>query len=107
MIIKSQLSVIAGQYLTLKLSINGVEERSYSLCSCPFEDELLWVAVKKVENGKVSTYINEKLKEGDLVEVMAPQGNFVLDVNENNENLYVAFAAGSGITPIMSMVIQF
>ena len=102
---KLAFSYKPGQYLTLKLSINGVEERrSYSLCSCPFEDELLRVAVKKVENGKVSTYINEKLKEGDLVEVMAPQGNFVLDVNENNENLYVAFAAGSGITPIMSMV---
>jgi ring-1,2-phenylacetyl-CoA epoxidase subunit PaaE len=102
---KSAFNYQPGQYLTLKFLINGVEERrSYSLCSSPFQDELMRVAVKKVENGKVSTYINEHLNEGDEVEVMAPQGNFVLDINENNEKLYVAFASGSGITPILSMI---
>jgi len=102
---KSSFNYQPGQYLTLKFLINGVEERrSYSLCSSPFQDELMRVAVKKVENGKVSTYINEHLNEGDEVEVMTPQGNFVLDVNENNEKLYVAFASGSGITPILSMI---
>jgi len=102
---KSAFNYQPGQYLTLKFLINGVEERrSYSLCSSPFQDELMRVAVKKVENGKVSTYINEHLNEGDEVEVMTPQGNFVLDVNENNEKLYVAFASGSGITPILSMI---
>ncbi len=102
---KSSFNYQPGQYLTLKFLINGVEERrSYSLCSSPFQDELMRVAVKKVENGKVSTYINEHLNEGDEVEVMAPQGNFVLDLNESNEKLYVAFASGSGITPILSMI---
>jgi len=102
---KSAFNYQPGQYLTLKFLINGVEERrSYSLCSSPFQDELMRVAVKKVENGKVSTYINEHLNQGDEVEVMTPQGNFVLDVNENNEKLYVAFASGSGITPILSMI---
>ena len=102
---KSAFNYQPGQYLTLKFLINGVEERrSYSLCSSPFQDELMRVAVKKVENGKVSTYINEHLNEGDEVEVMAPQGNFVLDINESNEKLYVAFASGSGITPILSMI---
>ncbi len=103
--IKPEFNYQPGQYLTLRLFINGVEERrSYSLCSSPFEDELLRIAVKKIENGKVSTFINEQLNQGDEVDVMLPQGNFVLDVNEDNENLYVAFAAGSGITPIMSMI---
>ena len=103
--ISSAFNYQPGQYLTLKFLINGVEERrSYSLCSSPFENELLRVAVKKVYNGKVSTYINDQLNEGDEVEVMTPQGNFKLDVSDDNEKLYVAFAAGSGITPIMSMI---
>ncbi len=101
----SKFNYKPGQYLTLKFTINGIEERrSYSLCSSPFEDELLRVAVKKVKNGKVSTYINSDLKVGDEVEVMTPQGNFTLDISSQHEKLYVAFAAGSGITPIMSMI---
>ena len=103
--LSSEFNYKPGQYLTLKFMINGEEERrSYSLCSSPYIDDLHRVAVKKVENGKVSTYINDHLNEGDIVEVMPPQGNFTLDINEENEKLYVAFAAGSGITPIMSMI---
>ena len=103
--LRSKFNFKPGQYLTFKFMINGVEERrSYSLCSSPFEDELLRVAVKKVKNGKVSTYINTALKVGDEVEVMVPQGNFTLDISPQQENVYVAFAAGSGITPIMSMI---
>ena len=103
--LKDKFSYKPGQYLTLKLTINDKEERrAYSLCSSPYTDNYLEVAVKQVENGIVSTYINQNLKEGDKIEVMPPQGNFVLEINENASNSYVGFAAGSGITPIMSMI---
>jgi len=96
---------ISGQYLTLKFNINGNEERrAYSLCSSAQTDDLLEVAVKQVQNGIVSTYINNVLKEGDSIEVMAPQGNFIIEPNACNSNHYIGFAAGSGITPIISML---
>jgi ring-1,2-phenylacetyl-CoA epoxidase subunit PaaE len=92
----------AGQYLTLGFTLNGKDERrAYSLCSSPSESELK-VAVKAVANGVVSTHINQYLKAGDLVNVMPPQGNFILEPNGMSKK-YVAFAAGSGITPILSM----
>jgi len=95
----------SGQYLTLKFNINGNDERrAYSLSSSHYTDKLMEVAVKQVENGLVSTHINKNLKEGDRIEVMPPQGNFILETNSNASNHYVAFAAGSGITPIISMV---
>ena len=101
----STFNYVPGQYLTFKLTINGKEERrSYSLCSSPYSDELPEVAVKKVANGLVSTYINEVLKEGDTLEVMPPQGNFVIEPVAGNAKNYVSFAAGSGITPILSML---
>jgi len=94
----------AGQYLTLKGTINGEElRRSYSLCSAPFENE--WrVAIKKVENGKFSTYANDVLKVGDELEVMTPMGKFTPHIQAENEKSYALFAAGSGITPILSIV---
>ncbi|MBM78923.1 MAG: flavodoxin reductase [Crocinitomicaceae bacterium] len=95
----------AGQYLTLKCTVNGEEcRRSYSICSSPINNEPLTVAVKKVINGKVSNYLNNDLSVGDEIEVMEPQGNFVIENQINQENKFVAFAAGSGITPIMSMI---
>lgn len=101
----SSFSYVAGQYLTLKFTINGNEERrAYSLCSSSYTDDLLEVAVKKVENGVVSTYINDVLKEGDSIEVMPPQGSFTIEPNASNSKHYVGFAAGSGITPIISML---
>lgn len=97
-------SFVPGQYLTLETKINGEDvRRSYSLCSAPFESE--WkVAVKRVENGKFSTFANAELTTGDHMNVMEPDGNFKLEINKDNQNHYVAFAAGSGITPIMSMI---
>ncbi|MEM9545812.1 MAG: 1,2-phenylacetyl-CoA epoxidase subunit PaaE [Bacteroidota bacterium] len=99
-----EFAFIPGQYLTLETSINGEDvRRSYSLCSAPFENE--WkVAIKKVENGKFSTYANSVLEAGHSLNVMAPDGNFQLVTNGDHENHYVAFAAGSGITPILSMI---
>ncbi|MFN7115482.1 MAG: 1,2-phenylacetyl-CoA epoxidase subunit PaaE [Saprospiraceae bacterium] len=95
---------VPGQYLTLKTTLGGEEvRRSYSICSSPLEGELR-VAVKKVEGGKFSTLANEILKIGDALEVMTPMGNFYTELNKNNEKHYVAFAAGSGITPILSIL---
>lgn len=91
----------AGQYLTLKALINGEDiRRSYSISSAPHEGHMT-VAVKKVENGVFSNYA-QNLKVGDKIEVMAPQGNFV--IKSDGPKNYVFFAAGSGITPVISLI---
>jgi len=94
----------SGQYLTLETNIDNEKvRRSYSLCSSPFENE--WrVAIKKVDNGKFSTYANTVLKKDMVLDVMEPAGNFKLSTQPNSENSYVFFAAGSGITPIISII---
>lgn len=94
-----------GQYLTLRMMINGEDvRRSYSLCSSPSADHEWRIAVKKVENGLMSTAINDNLKSGNRVDVMAPMGNFYTELDANNELHYVSFAAGSGITPVISII---
>ncbi len=94
-----------GQYLTLKFIINGEDvRRSYSLCSSPALEEPLRIGVKRVKNGLVSNYINDHLKIGDMVEVMTPEGRFFADVKKENYKSYYLFAAGSGITPILSIL---
>ena len=101
--LKEAFAFTPGQYLTLKLTINNEEQRrSYSICSSSAED--ITVAVKKVENGLVSSYLNEVLKENDEMEVMIPEGNFTLETDQAKKRKFVGFAAGSGITPIMSMI---
>lgn len=94
---------ISGQYLTLKAEIDGEEvRRSYSLCSAPYENE--WrVAVKQVPEGKFSTFANESLKPGMAIDVMTPTGNFSLKTEVGNNKSYALFAAGSGITPVLSI----
>lgn len=101
--IQDSFQYLSGQYLTLRSEINGEDvRRSYSLCSAPFENE--WrVAIKEVPNGKFSTFANRELKTGMPLEVMTPAGNFKLTPNESAEKHYVLFAAGSGITPILSI----
>lgn len=93
-----------GQYLTLKTQINGEEvRRSYSLCSSPLDTQ--WqVAVKKIEDGRFSTFVNDVLKVGDTLEVMPPNGRFYTETEPTKAKNYVAFAAGSGITPIHSII---
>ncbi|MDF2436964.1 MAG: phenylacetate-CoA oxygenase/reductase, PaaK subunit [Bacteroidota bacterium] len=94
-----------GQYLTLKFNINGEElRRSYSICSSPVEDNELRVAIKKVKDGRVSTFINDKLKVGDQIEVMTPMGNFFTEMNPSNKKNYILFGGGSGITPMLSIL---
>lgn len=101
---KNTFDYTSGQYLTLKFDINGNEERrSYSMCSSPFSGEPIRIAVKRVDKGLVSNHINDVIKVGDQIEVMSPQGNFTLETSLEQKT-YVAFAAGSGITPIWSMI---
>jgi ring-1,2-phenylacetyl-CoA epoxidase subunit PaaE len=93
-----------GQYLTLRTNINGEEvRRSYSVCSSPLDDELR-IAVKKVDEGLFSKYANEQLKKGDVLEAMPPIGKFFTELDEKQKKSYVGFAAGSGITPILSII---
>lgn len=93
-----------GQYLTLKASIDGEEVvRSYSLCSCP-NDGIWQVGIKKVLGGKFSSFANDVLKAGDTLQVMEPNGRFYVEVDPSLSRNYVAFAAGSGITPIHSII---
>jgi ring-1,2-phenylacetyl-CoA epoxidase subunit PaaE len=93
-----------GQNLTIKKILNGEElRRSYSICTSPFENKLK-VAVKKAENGVFSTWANEQLKIGDVLEILPPTGNFYTELNPSQKKNYVAFAAGSGITPILSII---
>ncbi len=100
--IKDDFNYKPGQYITIKKDIAGEDvRRSYSLSSAPFENDFR-VAVKKIEAGKMSSFCNDVLAAGDVIEVMQPMGNFILDA-ENGKH-YVAFAAGSGITPVISMV---
>jgi ring-1,2-phenylacetyl-CoA epoxidase subunit PaaE len=97
---KSTYKFKAGQYLTLCSKIKGKEiKRSYSICSDP-QSGNLQVGVKAIKNGVYSNYINDALRVGDTVEVSFPEGRFVLDKSPAN---YLAFAAGSGITPIISI----
>lgn len=93
-----------GQYLTLRTMLDGTElRRSYSICSAPGDNELR-VAVKYVDNGKFSGYVNKILKVGDEIEVMPPLGKFTPHSLQQKGKKYFAIAAGSGITPIISII---
>lgn len=102
--LKSVFAFKQGQYLTLKTNIEGEEvRRSYSLCSSPVED--IWkVAVKRINGGIFSNYACDVLKAGDELAVLPPAGNFFTPVDQNSAKNYIVFAAGSGITPILSII---
>lgn len=101
---RDNFSFTQGQHLTLKASIDGEDvRRSYSLCTSPFENK--WkVAVKRIPGGIFSTYANTQLQAGDYIELMPPSGNFFVDVDPDTPKNYIAFAAGSGITPMLSII---
>lgn len=102
--LQNDFSFKAGQYLTLKTSINGKDvRRDYSICSSPKSNQLT-VAVKEVENGTFSTYANQKLTVNDVLEVAEPNGRFVFIPDNTKSRTIAAFAAGSGITPVISIV---
>lgn len=103
-VLKETFAYKQGQNITLKTVIDGEEvRRSYSLCSSPLSNDFR-VAIKKVDGGKFSTFANTQLKVGDIVEVMPPVGKFYTELIATNTKNYVAFAAGSGITPILSII---
>jgi len=94
----------AGQHLTLRANVDGADvRRSYSICSAP-QDGRLRIAVKRCPGGIFSTYANERLKVGDTLEVMPPLGRFGVAADPAAARHHVAFAAGSGITPLLSIV---
>lgn len=99
--ITPSFSFTAGQYLTLSHTIKGGKiKRSYSICSAPHE-EILRIGIKAIPNGLFSNYANTQIKAGDTLEVGAPEGRFIYEPNGNNNLLLLA--AGSGITPILSI----
>ncbi|MBN8686343.1 MAG: phenylacetate-CoA oxygenase/reductase subunit PaaK [Chitinophagales bacterium] len=102
--LKEDFQFSPGQSLTLRTSINGEDvRRSYSICSSPQENQLK-VAIKKVEGGLFSGYANEQLKKGDILDVMSPAGRFNTPMHPEHKKNYLAFAAGSGITPVISLI---
>jgi ring-1,2-phenylacetyl-CoA epoxidase subunit PaaE len=102
--LQNQFQYKHGQSLTMRTTINGEEvRRTYSLCSSPLEKR--WkVAIKKVDGGLFSSFANDQLKHGDLLEVMEPVGKFYSELDQSNKKNYLAFAAGSGITPVISII---
>jgi len=103
--LRDDFRYIPGQYLTFRVNLNGEEvRRSYSLCSAPAENE--WrIAIKKVDGGLFSTYANDSLKAGDTLETAPPDGRFFPEsVSADMNRDFVFFAAGSGITPVISII---
>ena len=102
--LKEDYAFIPGQYVTFRTNIFKEEvRRSYSICSAPDSGELR-VAIKQIPNGIFSTYANTRLKEGEHLDVGIPEGKFTLETNLDNKKNYGAFVAGSGITPVLSMI---
>lgn len=101
--LQETFAFVQGQHLTLRTTINGEDvRRSYSLCSSPFENK--WrVAVKQIPGGVFSTFVNTQLKAGDELQLMPPSGKFNTPLSSTPKN-YIAFTAGSGITPILSII---
>ncbi|MBV6478879.1 MAG: 1,2-phenylacetyl-CoA epoxidase, subunit E [Ignavibacteria bacterium] len=94
-----------GQFVTLKLYIDGKEHRrEYSLCSSPYTDKDFVIASKRVNNGTVSNYLYFNLYEGDVIDVSPPKGNFYSDLISKNSKQYVLIGGGSGITPLFSIL---
>lgn len=101
---KEEFKFKQGQNLTVKMQLAGDEvRRSYSICSSPLDNELR-IAVKKVLSGKFSSHANLKLKKGDVLEVLPPTGKFLTELKADQTKNYLAFAAGSGITPVISII---
>lgn len=94
----------AGQYITIRHNSNGDEiRRAYSICSHP-SSKVLKVGIKRVKGGLFSEFANSQLQVGDKLDVMMPGGKFILDPNPQASKNYAAFVAGSGITPVLSIV---
>ena len=101
---KALFEFVQGQYLTFRHDFDGEElRRSYSICSS-IDDDLLRIGVKRVDGGAFSSWMNEHLKTGDIVEAMPPMGRFNLPLQPALARRYLCVAAGSGITPVLSII---
>ena len=104
--LKNNFTFLQGQNITFRVSLNGEEiRRSYSICKAPYENELA-VTVKKIPHGKFSTWANESIQIGTQIDAMIPSGSFHVPLQPKASKNYAAFAAGSGITPIISIIKQ-
>ncbi|HLZ88776.1 MAG TPA: FAD-binding oxidoreductase, partial [Puia sp.] len=102
--LREEFSYHQGQNITIRARIGDTEiRRSYSICSSPLEEELR-IAVKRVPGGVFSTFANEQLQKGQELEVLPPSGKFYTELRAGNRKNYLAFAAGSGITPVISLI---
>ncbi|WP_305824061.1 1,2-phenylacetyl-CoA epoxidase subunit PaaE [Massilia brevitalea] len=102
--LKTTFAYQQGQHLTLRALIDGEDvRRSYSICSA-VQDETLRVAIKRTPGGLFSSWANEQLQAGATLDVMPPMGHFNVPLDATSERHYLAFAAGSGITPILSII---
>ena len=102
--LKSYYSFVAGQYVNLKVTLDGQEiRRAYSICSSPKSGELR-IAVKAIKTGFFSKFANEKLAVGNVIEVGTPEGKFTFEPKVDRQKNYAAFVAGSGITPVYSIL---
>ena len=101
---KEEFHFTHGQNITLKTDVGGDEiRRSYSICSSPLDEELR-IAIKKIPNGKFSSHANGILRKGDRVEVLPPSGKFFTRLHATQAKNYLALVAGSGITPVISII---
>ncbi len=102
--LKDEYRFSPGQYLTLRTIMGGEEvRRSYSICSGPDDGELR-IAVKRIDGGAFSSWVTDELKRGDVLDVMTPTGRFGIAPEPDEARIHVGFAAGSGITPILSII---
>ena len=102
--LKDKYSFKAGQYLTIKAIVNGEEiRRSYSICTAPHATSPA-VSIKRVEGGRMSNYLHDHLSEGQTLDIIAPEGRFTILPDAALARDHYFFAAGSGITPVMSMI---
>jgi ring-1,2-phenylacetyl-CoA epoxidase subunit PaaE len=103
--LRAEFSFLPGQHLTLRTELNGEEvRRNYSICAGP--GDTLRIAIKRLDGGLFSCWANETFAAGSVLEVMPPQGRFVLPPGDGAPRHIVAFAAGAGITPIFGMLKQ-
>lgn len=103
--LRAEYRFTPGQYLTISHVINNEEiRRAYSICSSPLIEDKVSIAVKEVEGGRMSGFLNSSLQAGSSLQVMPPNGKFVVDTSDQSKANYVLIAGGSGITPMMSII---
>src|SRR5512134_2618385 len=102
--LRGEYAFVQGQHVTLRSQLDGEEvRRTYSICA-GVDDGELRVAIKQVAGGRFSTWANRTLRSGDRIDVLTPDGRFHTPLDPAQARHYVAFAAGSGITPVLSLV---